>query len=64
MRRVAKEKRTKSKKKTVEEIARKHKLETALVEQVVRLYVTHPGVTADGIMTKMVFTGILWERMV
>ena len=41
------------KNKSVEEIARKHKLETALVEQIVRLYVTHPGVTADGIMTKM-----------
>lgn len=24
-------------------------------EQIVRLYVTHPGVTADGIMTKMGF---------
>ena len=25
----------------------------ALVEQIVRLYLTHPGVTVDGIMTKM-----------
>lgn len=41
------------KKKTVEEIARKYKLEASLVEQIVRLYVTHPGVDADGIMTKM-----------
>ena len=41
------------KRKSVEEIARKHKLEIKLVEQIVRLYVTHPGVTADGIMTKM-----------
>ena len=38
---------------TVETIARKHKWNNALVEQIVRLYVTHPGVTADGIMTKM-----------
>ena len=38
---------------TVEVIARKHKLEIALVEQIVRLYLTHPGVTTDGIMTKM-----------
>ena len=38
---------------TVEAIARKHKLDIALVEQIVRLYVTHPGVTVDGIMTKM-----------
>ena len=41
------------KSKSVEEIARKHRLETALVEQIVRLYVTHPGVTVEGIMTKM-----------
>lgn len=32
---------------------RKHKLEISLVEQIVRLYATHPGVDADGIMTKM-----------
>jgi len=25
----------------------------SLVEQITRLYVTHPGVTVDGIMTKM-----------
>jgi len=25
----------------------------ALVEQIARLYVTHPGVDADGIMAKM-----------
>ena len=41
------------KSRSVEEIARKHRLETALVEQIVRLYVTHPGVTVEGIMTKM-----------
>ena len=39
--------------KSVDTIARKHGLEPSLVEQIVRLYVTHPGVTADGIMTKM-----------
>ena len=38
---------------SVDLIARKHKLDIALVEQIVRLYVTHPGVTIDGIMTKM-----------
>ena len=37
----------------VETIARKYGMEKTLVEQIVRLYVTHPGVTADGIMTKM-----------
>ena len=38
---------------TVGAIARKHGLDAALVEQIARLYVTHPGVTVDGIMTKM-----------
>jgi hypothetical protein len=41
------------KSRSVEEIARKHRLETAFVEQIVRLYVTHPGVTVEGIMMKM-----------
>ena len=35
------------------EIAGRHGLDQELVEQIARLYVTHPGVTADGIMTKM-----------
>ena len=35
------------------EIARRCGLDEALAEQIARLYVTHPGVTADGIMTKM-----------
>ena len=35
------------------EIARRHGWDAALVEQIARLYVTHPGVTADGIMSKM-----------
>ena len=38
---------------TVPEIAQKYRMEEGLVEQIARLYVTHPGVTADGIMTKM-----------
>ena len=38
---------------TVVAIARKHGLDAALVEQIARLYVTHPGVTVDGMMTKM-----------
>ena len=36
-----------------ETIVRKYGMEKTLVEQIVRLYVTHPGVTVDGIMTKM-----------
>ena len=35
------------------EIAKKYRMDPALAEQIVRLYVTHPGVTVDGIMTKM-----------
>ena len=35
------------------EIAERHDWDAALVEQIVRLYVTHPGVTAEGIMRKM-----------
>lgn len=38
---------------SVEMIASKQKLDSALVEKIVRLYVTHPGVTVEGIMTKM-----------
>ena len=41
------------KNKTPEEIAAKYGLDVALTEQIARLYLTHPGVTADGIMTKM-----------
>ena len=35
------------------EIAGRYGMDEALTEQIARLYVTHPGVTADGIMTKM-----------
>ena len=34
-------------------ISEKYGMNPALVEQIVRLYLTHPGVTVDGIMTKM-----------
>ena len=40
-------------------IAKKRSLDPDLVEQIVRLYVTHPGVTVDGIMTKMGLLGKL-----
>ena len=36
-----------------EEIADKYGFDMALTEQIARLYLTHPGVTADGIMIKM-----------
>ena len=38
---------------SVSAIAGRHGLEEELVEQIARLYVTHPGVTVDGIMAKM-----------
>ena len=44
---------------SVDTIARRRGLDPVLVEQIVRLYVTHPGVTVDGIMTKMGLLGKL-----
>ena len=38
---------------SVDEVAKRHGMDRALTEQIARLYVTHPGVTADGIMAKM-----------
>ena len=35
------------------EIAVRTGIDVELAEQIVRLYVTHPGVTTDGIMAKM-----------
>ena len=35
------------------EIAARHGWDAGLVEQIARLYVTHPGVTTEGIMAKM-----------
>ena len=44
---------------SVDFIAQKHGFDRDLTEQIVRLYVTHPGVTTDGIMTKMGLLGKL-----
>ena len=44
---------------SVDAIAQKHRLDPELTEQIVRLYVTHPGVTAEGIMTKLGLLGKL-----
>ena len=38
---------------TPREIAQKTGMDAALAEQIARLYVTHPGVTVEGIMAKM-----------
>jgi hypothetical protein len=40
------------------EAAKKYGVDPGMTEQIARLYVTHPGVTVDGIMTKMG----LWGR--
>ena len=39
--------------KSPSEIAGKHGLDYQMTEKIVRLYLTHPGVDSDGIMTKM-----------
>lgn len=39
--------------KKIPAIAKKHGISQELAEQICRLYLTHPGVDADGIMTKM-----------
>lgn len=39
--------------KSAEQIAKKHKITLELSEQICRLYLTHPGVTVDGILGKM-----------
>ena len=36
-----------------QQIAAQYGIDLALAEQIARLYLTHPGVTTDGIMTKM-----------
>ncbi len=38
---------------SAEQIAKKHKISMELSEQICRLYLTHPGVTVDGILGKM-----------
>jgi DNA repair exonuclease SbcCD nuclease subunit len=38
---------------STKKIAEKYGLDSELTEHIIRLYVTHPGVTVDGIMTKM-----------
>jgi len=39
--------------KTVNQITAKSRMEEGLVDQICRMYLTHPGVDADGIMTKL-----------
>ena len=44
---------------SVDAIVKKHGLDSALVKQIVWLYVTHPGVTVNGIITQMGLPGKL-----
>ena len=37
----------------METIAAEHGLDPDMTERIARLYVTHPGVNADGIMTRL-----------
>lgn len=39
--------------KTVRQIAKKHKISEELSEQIVRMYLTHPGVDVDGILRRI-----------
>ena len=41
------------KNKSAAQIAKKHRISLELSEQICRLYLTHPGVTVDGILGKM-----------
>ena len=38
---------------SIDAVAERYGMDRALVEKIARLYVTHPGVTAEGIMAKM-----------
>ena len=38
---------------SVEQIAQKHGIDAVLAEKIARLYLTHPGVTVEGILKKM-----------
>ena len=40
-------------KKIIEEIAKRNKISPKLVEQIYHLYLTHPGISIDGIIKKM-----------
>ena len=39
--------------KSIEQIAKKNRVEKELVEAVCRMYATHPGITTAGIMEKL-----------
>jgi hypothetical protein len=44
--------------KTVDEIARKNRVEDKLVRQILQIYTTHPGIDVDGILNRME----IWDK--
>ena len=39
--------------KPVEKIAKKHDVSVEVVEQILQIYATHPGITTDGILNRL-----------
>ena len=39
--------------KTVDKIAQKNRVDKALVEEILQIYTTHPGIDVDGILNRM-----------
>ncbi len=39
--------------KPVEKIAKKHDVSVEIVEQILQIYPTHPGITTDGILNRL-----------
>ena len=39
--------------KPVEKIAKKHDVSVDVVEQILQIYTTHPGITTDGILNRL-----------
>ena len=39
--------------KPVEKIAKKHDVSEEVVEQILQIYTTHPGITTDGILNRL-----------
>ena len=41
----------------VEQIAKRNGIEVQLVEDILQIYTTHPGIDMDGILNRLMFTG-------
>ena len=39
--------------KTVDKIAQRNRVDKALVEEILQIYTTHPGIDVDGILNRM-----------